>query len=1372
RGRRGEFMDLFTELRRKGFARVRVDGEVHDLFSPPQLDRRRRHDVDLVVDRVRITPDARPRVAEAVDVALAMSEGDVVVATDREEIFLSRRFSCQQCGISVPEPTHASFSFNSPRGMCPECEGLGQTHVFDPERLVEYPDRSILDGAIPLLPSLRDPRRRHWFEGAARHYGFDLRTPWKKLKPEHQHVLMYGSGDEEIDFYFRHWKGWEWRHRGRFEGVINWLSWRYKQARSEGLRAWYEPYMNFGVCPSCKGRRLRPESLAVTIGGKSIADLVAMSVAEAREWFSSLKLSPVEEKIAEDALKEIRERLDFLVQVGLGYLTLDRTAPTLAGGEAQRLRLASQVGSGLSECLYVLDEPSIGLHPRDQGMLLDTLRALRDRDNTVIVVEHDEQTILAADWIVDFGPGAGHRGGRVVAQGTPADIRRADTPTGRYLSHRERIPVPRRRRQPDGRWLVVRGARQNNLQNLDVRFPIGLFTCVTGVSGSGKSSLVADTLYPALARALHRAEVQPGEHDSLEGLEHVDKVILVDQDPIGRTPRSNPATYVGVFDHIRAFYASLPESRARGFKPGRFSFNTPEGRCAACQGYGARRIESDFLADVWVPCEECNSSRYARETVAVTYRGKSIADVLDMEVAEAAEFFAHLPRIRRMLEVMRDVGLGYVKLGQPATTLSGGEAQRVKLAAELARPRTGRGVYILDEPTTGLHLDDVRQLLAVFQRFVEEGNTVLVVEHHPDVIKSADWIIDLGPEGGADGGRIVAEGPPEVVAHNDASHTGRLLRRVLAGLPAPPPGGRRRRVNRQPHAGYIQVHGAREHNLKKIHVRLPRRKLTVLSGVSGSGKTSLALDTLYAEGQRRFVESLSTYARQFVSQMPKPKVDRISGLPPAVALDQRGIPWNPRATVGTMTQVYDYLRVLYARIATPFCPKCDVEIATQTADRIVDRLLAELGGEQVMVLGPLRLSGQEDYPEAFSRLARQGWTRVRIDGEVVRLDAAPAISRRRRHQVEVVVDRVAVEPARRPRLAEAVEAAAKLSGGEVVATPLSGGEELRASLVYGCPRCGRAYEPLTPRHYSFNHPQGWCPTCLGLGIKVAPGQEWIADVEEAEGLVDPAANEKPCPTCGGGRIRMDAAAARLEGRSIVELSLSPLGDVRDFFRRLSLSPAQRAVTSEVLGEIQSRLDFLLDVGLDYLTLHRPGPTLSGGEAQRVRLASQLGGNLTGLLYVMDEPTIGTHPRDVDRMLRVLRRLRDTGNTLLVVEHDPQTLRSADHVVDFGPGAGPQGGRVVARGGPTQLARANASLTGRFLAGSLTVPVPESRRITPAEDQGAGFSFPGGCLVVEGCAQHNLRDITVSFPLNALICVTGPSGSGKSTLVGDILYPAL
>jgi excinuclease ABC subunit A len=1461
RARRGEFGERFQELRRKGFARVRVDGEVFDLLHPPHLDRHRRHDVDLVIDRVTIEPGARARVAEAVDVALQMSGGDVLAVPEQgEELLLSQRLACPECGLSVPELTHASFSFNSPRGMCPECEGLGVTRTFDPDKLVEHPERSILDGAIPLLPSLRDRRRRHWFEGAARHYGFDLRTPWRDLQPEHQQVLLYGSGGQLIDFHFRHWRGWEWRHRDPFAGVVAWLTERYKRARSPALLRRYEAYMRMGPCPACRGRRLRPESLAVTIAGRSIADVVAMTVEEAATWFANLQLTPTQQHIAEDALKEIRERLEFLKRVGLGYLTLDRTAPTLAGGEAQRLRLASQVGAGLSDCLYVLDEPSIGLHPRDQGQLLATLRALRDRDNTVVVVEHDEQTILAADWVVDFGPGPGHRGGRIVAQGTPAQLKRQpQSLTGQYLARRASIPVPQQRRVPTGRWLVLRGARHNNLKNLAVRFPLGLLICVTGVSGSGKSSLVTDTLYPALARTLHGAQVEPGAYEALEGVEHLDKVVLVDQDPIGRTPRSNPATYVGVFDHIRAWFAQLPESRARGYRPGRFSFNRPEGRCPACDGHGARKVESDFLAEVWVPCETCGGTRFNRATLTITYRGKNIAQVLDMEVEEAWEHFRQVPRVRAMLDIMRAVGLGYIKLGQPAPTLSGGEAQRVKLAEQLARPRTGRGLYILDEPTTGLHADDVRQLIAVLQRFVDEGHTVIVVEHNPEVIKCADWVIDLGPEGGAAGGYLVAEGPPEHIAQIPHSHTGRVLRQVLAGKPVAPPPGPRRRLGKRRQT-HILVRGAREHNLRNLDARIPRNRVTVFSGVSGSGKTSLALDTIYAEGQRRFVETLSPYARQFVSQMPKPKVRRITGLSPAIAVDQRGVPYNPRATVGTMTQIYDYMRVLFARLATSYCPDCGAEIGAQTADAIVDRVLREFADDLVLVLAPLRLRRQEDYPEVFARLERQGWRRVRVDGEVLGLPVREEISRRRRRQVELVVDRLPVQTGRRARLVEAVEAATKVSEGEVVVVSVASGRQLRLSLMYGCPQCGRVLEPLTARHFSFNHPEGWCPVCEGLGVQpgidpealltddrrslragavalwgpveestpwgtllsclaarlgfsldtplgeLTPAQrrallegspDWVrlpdgtrvrwrglaTALEEAARLSPEfrqryarGLTELPCPACQGGRLRPEAAAARFAGRTLVELALEPLGQVERWFAALRLSAADRQVAGEVLSEIRSRLRFLVDLGLDYLTLHRPGPSLSSGEAQRVRLAGQLGSNLTGVLYVMDEPTIGIHPRDTNLMLRVVERLRDQGNTVIVVEHDPQTLRRADYILDFGPGAGPQGGAIVAQGCPERLARARRSLTGRYLAGQLPVPVPEQRRLTAAGDPAAGASAPDPkgrpMLIVEGCREHNLRDITVHIPLECLVCVTGPSGSGKSTLVQDIIYAEL
>lgn len=1460
RGRRGTHLDLFEDLRRKGFGRVRADGEIFSLLEPPQLDRRRRHDIDLVVDRVVINAAARQRMAEAVDVALEISGGDVLLVPEEgDEVLVSQRLACPDCGISVPEPTYGSFSFNSPRGLCPACEGMGIARVFDPDLVVEHPERSLLDGAVPLLPPIRRSRKRR-YDKVARHYGFDLATPWQDLAPEHRQILLYGVDREFAEECLRGWSKWARRDGDPLDGILGWLMRRYKRARSGLLRRRYERYMRIGECTACGGKRLRPESLAVTISGLSIADVVAMTVAEAEAWFGQLKLSTVEVRIAEDALKEIRERLGFLNRVGLGYLTLDRTAPTLAGGEAQRLRLAGQVGAGLSECLYVLDEPSIGLHPRDQAHLIETLRALRDRGNTVVVVEHDEQTMLAADWVVDFGPGPGHRGGHVVSQGTPAHVRRdGRSLTGQYLAGKRRIAVPDQRRRPNSEWLVLRGVRHNNLQGIDVRFPLGMLICVTGVSGSGKSSLVADTLYPALARELHGAESQPGAYDGLDGLEYVDKVVLIDQDPIGRTPRSNPATYVGVFDHIRALFAEMPESRARGYKPGRFSFNKPEGRCNACEGHGARRIESDFLADVWVTCEVCGGSRFSRETLSIQYKGKTIADVLDMEVNEALAHFQYVSRIRSMLETMRDVGLGYIKLGQPATTLSGGEAQRVKLAEQLARPRSRRGLYILDEPTTGLHLDDVRQLIAVLQRFVDEGNTVIVVEHHPDVIKCADWVIDLGPEGGAGGGWVVAEGSPEEVAQVEQSATGQMLARVLVGKHLQWPCGRRRHISlAQMEHSAIEVFGAREHNLKGVNVGIPRRKLTVVSGVSGSGKTSFALDTVYAEGQRRFVESLSTYAREFVSQMPKPKVDRVSGLSPAIAIDQRGIPHNPRATVGTMTQIYDYLRVLFSRLATPYCPECGGEIGAQTVDRLVDRLLAEYAGQTVLFLGPVKLRDAEDYPDAFERFERQGWRRVRVEGELLTFPVTLDISRRRQHRVELVVDRVTVEPGRRARLAEAIEAATDVSGGEVVLVE-EGGREERVSLMHGCPVCGRSFEPLTPRHFSFNHPKGWCTTCLGLGVQkgvtpeatiedealslregairlwgcLEPDKPWTRAVEsfaEAYGfsldiplrdlnetqrrallfgshfelaladgrripwrgvltaidvpeLMDGGFRRRyawtltdvPCGACGGSRLRPEAAAARLvggpgdpTGKTIVALARQTLSEAHDFFRGLQLSRLERQVAGEIVGEIRSRLRFLVEVGLEYLTLDRPGPTLSGGEAQRVRLAGQLGSNLTGLTYVMDEPTIGIHPRDNDKMLRVIKRLRDEGNTLIVVEHDLQTLRRADYLVDFGPGAGPSGGQVVAAGTPDEIAAGNESLTARYLSGTLGVPVPEQRRLPmhcrPGDDR--------RWLVIEGCCEHNLRGLTVHLPLGCLICVTGPSGSGKSTLVQDILFPAL
>ncbi|MBN1483680.1 MAG: excinuclease ABC subunit UvrA [Chloroflexia bacterium] len=790
RNRKGTFQDIFSQARADGFSRVRVDGEVRDLAEEIRLDKKKKHDIDLVVDRLVVAGKGEDgwetflaRLTDSVETALRMGDGLIMIDQGEDgEWLLSEQNACPDCGLSFPDLTPAMFSFNSPLGMCPECNGLGTKLEFDPERFVD-PDKSLHDGGVRSWGELRKKRSSGTYKAATQiveHFGHDLDTPWRELSEACRQAILYGG--VKI--------AWEWegdRSSGHFEseteGVVHGTRRRYHQTRSEYMLRHYRQFMSQQSCGTCRGQRLRPESAAVTVGSMTINQVTALSIGEALEWVDGLwpELSAVELQIGEEVLKEIRERLQFLMNVGLHYLTLDRPAPTLSGGEGQRIRLASQIGCGLVGVLYILDEPSIGLHARDNRRLLETLERLRDMGNTVMVVEHDEETMRAADWIVDLGPGAGVNGGQVVAAGPPQAIMEdPHSLTGRYLRRALEVTSPNGQRRPvNGKWLSVVGARRNNLKNLTVRFPLGLFTCVTGVSGSGKSSLVAQTLHPALAMALHRAESKPGEHDALEGLEHVDKVINITQDPIGRTPRSNPATYVQVLGHIRNIFARTPEAKIRGYKPGRFSFNVKGGRCEACQGHGQRKVEMHFLPDVWVTCNICKGKRFNRETLQVRYKGKNIAQVLDMDVGEALEFFGNVPKIRRILQTLSDVGLGYVKLGQSATTLSGGEAQRVKLAKELARVSTGDTVYILDEPTTGLHFADIQKLLDVLHRLTDVGNTVLVIEHNMDVIKTADWLVDLGPEGGDAGGYIVAQGTPEEVAGVEGSYTGRFLRGIL-----------------------------------------------------------------------------------------------------------------------------------------------------------------------------------------------------------------------------------------------------------------------------------------------------------------------------------------------------------------------------------------------------------------------------------------------------------------------------------------------------------------------------------------------------------------------------------------------------------------
>jgi len=833
RERKGTHVDVLNAARRDGYARARIDGVTVDLGEAIKLAKTKKHSIDLIVDRLILPdPDAdketwdsfRSRLVDSVETSLRASEGTItVIVGDEDELILSEHHACPHCNISFPELTPQLFSFNSPLGMCPTCNGLGTQMEVDTNLIIKDPSLSIMDGALRWYGEMRK-KEGGWswrqLNSIAVHYGVDLETPWQDLPQKFRDVLFYGSGREKIPFTFRsEWDDGSWSGEGErtIRGIIYHINRRFNQTKSESAKRWYASFMNQQPCPSCHGARLRPEAIAVTVGGKTISQIVEMTIADAFAWINGLlepasrgngrnkteegrdssskvydpedldsvdleTLNAEQMEIAGEVLKEIRDRLQFMLNVGLHYITLDRPASSLSGGEGQRIRLASQIGCGLVGVLYILDEPSIGLHARDNRSLLDTLLRLRDMGNTVLVVEHDAETMRNADWIIDLGPGAGVMGGEVVTAGTPETIC-ADqgSLTGRYLNGDISVVAPngRQRREPNNGWLTLVSARLHNLKEIEARFPLGLMTCVTGVSGSGKSSLVAETLYPALARALHNAQRHVGPYDRLEGLEHLDKVINITQDPIGRTPRSNPATYVKLFDGIRRVFASTLDAKARGYKPGRFSFNVKGGQCEACKGYGQRRIEMHFLADVWVRCQECKGARYNRETLGIHYKGKNIADVLDMDVQEALDFFANHPKIARILQTLHDVGLDYVKLGQSATTLSGGEAQRVKLAKELGRVATGRTLYILDEPTTGLHFADIQRLLDVLHRLVNAGNTVIIIEHNLDVIKTADWILDLGPEGGDEGGRLVAQGTPEEVAKAKRSFTGQFLAKVL-----------------------------------------------------------------------------------------------------------------------------------------------------------------------------------------------------------------------------------------------------------------------------------------------------------------------------------------------------------------------------------------------------------------------------------------------------------------------------------------------------------------------------------------------------------------------------------------------------------------
>ena len=1534
RGQKGEFKDLFEDLRRQGFNRVRVDDETYALSDPPSLDRMRRHHVEVVVDR--ITPSAgsrnrgqlrdRGRLIEGVEAALRVGETTMMVSltepnassADKSsaDLLLSSRYACGNCGQSFRPPTPQLFSFNSTQGMCESCDGLGHLYTFVPDQLIPDDKLSVRRGAIKLLGTWTDMGRyrRHIYKNVAEALDehFDLKAgtmlggKWRDLPEQARHAWLWGVEDT-LEFTWRGGRS-KRKYEGSFTGFIPELLEKYKTTKNKMQLTHLEKHMDTIGCPDCGGQRLNRQARAATmttafkgkrfdepepptsdvhsndknvndktVNGKGVAgrrdltlpQLCDLPIDALADFFSEVELGATDAVIAAEALKEIRSRIGFLLGVGLHYLTLGRTAPTLSGGESQRIRLAGQIGSGLVGVLYILDEPSIGLHPRDNDRLIETLGRLRDAGNTLIVVEHDEDTMRAADRIVDFGPGPGIKGGKVVAAGTVDEIAASKrSVTGDFLSGRREIAVPETLRPIDPqRQLTVRGARYHNLKNVSVDFPLGTLTCVTGVSGSGKSSLVNGILQPALRNALNGAEDDIGEHDAVEGLEHLDKIIAIDQSPIGRTPRSNPATYVKVFDEIRHLFAQMSDAKTRGYTASRFSFNVDGGRCAACQGNGSTRLEMDFLADIWVTCPVCQGHRYNLETLSVKFKGHSIADVLEMDILAALKLFKNIPKIAVKLQTLIDVGLEYLKLGQPSPTLSGGEAQRIKLSKELSKRDTGRTLYVLDEPTTGLHFKDIGLLLGVLHSLVDRGNTVVVVEHNIDVIKTADHVIDLGPDGGAGGGRIVATGRPVEIARCDASPTGAALagplkirrkKRRAASSRELIPLSEAARSN-------VVVEGAGEHNLRSIDAIIPRDAMTVFCGPSGSGKSSLAMDTIYAEGQRRYVESLSSYARQFIGQAQKPKVEKIEGLSPAVALEQKNLGHSPRSTVGTVTEVYDYLRILMARLGQMHCPDCGIPVGTQTPDQIVDKVMAIGSGTRALLLAPIEVTAGGASADTWASLKSLGYGRVRIDGETVALDSAPVLDVRKKQSVEVVVDRIRVADDERSRISDSVEQALSLGVGVMrVAIADDDKPENRwttqtHSQHLVCGDCGRSFDEMTPHHFSFNSGIGWCDGCEGLGMQTGTnpaalvtsgsatlaegasllwphvsrpmavrmldalskrfevptdvpfdrltvsqkrvlmrgtGEQWIevpGDDSDASigfrfqfkgfypaldaasrlipglrGKLEQFTAEIDCASCDGSRLREESSAVRFRNRTVGDLVHMPLDQLHGEIKSWRLDRREKKVAGELVREITSRVKFLLDVGLDYLTLHRGAATLSGGEAQRIRLASQLGSGLCGVLYVLDEPTIGLHPRDNLRLLKALHRLRDTGNTLLVVEHDRDVIAGADYLCDFGPKAGKYGGNIVARGGPTSVEPFDDSVTAPYIDGSKSIAIPPVRRLVSHDDG----SYAVKTIKVQGVAEHNLRSIDVDIPLGVMTAVTGPSGSGKSSLIEGVLYPAM
>lgn len=1480
-------------LSASGFTRVHAERDVATPAGPHKL-------LDVVADRFRIQAAEKARVIEAIELALKRGGRLNVYVQSAQEGAVEEmwRFStglhCPESDLRYAEPTPSLFSFNSAMGACETCRGFGRVIGVDYGLVIPNDKLTLRAGAIktlqtPAWAENQDDLMRH-----AEAAGIPRDTPWYKLTPAQQHWVIHGTPGYKDGQWKKHWYG-----------IKRFFAYLETKAYKMHIRVLLSKYRSYTPCETCGGARLKLEALLWRLGSKeaadaalppgkrfmpvgvdwtraqlealpglSLHDLMQLPIDRLRDFFNGLAPAALQDGSAPDAefkalkslFEEIHTRLKYLCDVGIGYLTLDRQSRTLSGGEVQRINLTTALGTSLVNTLFVLDEPSIGLHPRDMNRITQAMHRLRDAGNTLVVVEHDPAVMLAADRMIDMGPGPGEKGGQIVFDGTPEDLKHADTLTGAYLGSRKQVGMGFKRPVTDNTpRLILEGARDHNLKNLTVEFPLQRLVCVTGVSGSGKSTLMQDILAPALLRQFGKATETPGQHDRLMGADYLTDVVFVDQSPIGKTARSNPASYVGAWDAVRELFAQAPLARQRSYTSSKFSFNNGDGRCPTCGGSGFEHVEMQFLSDVYLRCPDCDGKRYRPEILEVTIERKAIgdvqprlmnvSDVLDLTVSEASQLFAQDREVIRALQPIVDVGLEYVKLGQPVPTLSGGEAQRLKLAGflagasktasnsrqPLALKNINRGtLFLFDEPTTGLHFDDIAKLMRALRKLLDVGHSLIVIEHNLDVIRSADWLIDLGPEGGEAGGLLVAQGTPEAVREHPTSHTALALReyeQAMGKVHGVEESRAKAWTTKPAFSNLIQIVNAKEHNLKSLSVNIPRGQFNVVTGVSGSGKSTLAFDILFNEGQRRYLESLNAYARSIVQPAGRPEVDAVYGIPPTVAIEQRLSRGGRKSTVGTTTEVWHFLRLLYVKLGIQHCTKDGAAVMPQSPESIAAQLLKAYRGQHIGLLAPLVINRKGVYTELADWARPRGYTHLRIDGEFLPTTNFPRIDRFKEHTVELPIADIHVTPDNEAALRQALTTALQHGKGVVhVLAPLDG---LRGAMMAGvstkqigrlqasstqraCPVCATSYPELDPRLFSYNSKHGWCPDCVGTGVKLTREQRKVFDDSvrdddnkgREQSFAEPEAEDVTdtvCPGCQGTRLNAQARAVKFAGVGIADIAALSVTDVRAWVEQLSLSGREAGIARDLIPEIKSRLEFLEDVGLGYLTLDRGAPTLSGGEAQRIRLAAQLGSNLQGVCYVLDEPTIGLHPRDNQILLRALGKLSERGNTLVVVEHDEDTIRRADNIIDIGPGAGKRGGQLVGQGTATHLATLPDSLTGRYLANPLIHPLQLRRETrTGAAPAAAVLVLPVAAgakpvskqkaaalkaqalkaaaasasalhnarpvaagpftswLNVVGADLHNLKKVSVTVPLYRLVAVTGVSGSGKSTLARDVL----